>query len=172
MAKTQYLRFKGLIAWARIYDGQEDDYNGDKRWKISFYPSKEVADKIKDAGIQSRMKEDDGEKSGIAGKYFVFKRELEREFEGTVQKLDPVKVYNKEGKLLDDRISIGNGSTVEITLEVYQTKRFGKGTRLNAIRIIDLIEYKPDDDDAPFESSSDDTPLEIVEEEGKKKVRW
>lgn len=169
LAKTQYLKFKGLIAWTRIYEGQEDEYNGDKHWKISFYPSKEVADKIKDAGIQARLKDDDGEKSGVAGKYFVFKRPLERTFDGAVQKMDPVKVYDKDGKLLEERVSIGNGSTVEVTLEVYPTKRFGKGTRLNSIRILDLIEYKPEDSE---EGESDESEVEIVEEEGKKKVRW
>lgn len=170
MAKAQYLKFKGLIAWARIYDGQEDEYNGDKHWKISFYPNKEVAESIKAAGIQARIKDDDGEKSGVAGKYFVFKRPLERSFDGVTQKLDPVKVVDKMGKEYPERISIGNGSTVEVTLEVYQTKRFGKGTRLKEIKVLDLIEYKPDDQE---DAAEDNAPApEVVEEEGKKKVRW
>lgn len=172
MAKAQYKKFKGLIAWARIYDGQEDDYNGNKHFKISFYPTKEVADEIQAAGVQTNLKDDDGEKSGVAGKYFVFKRELEKEFNSVVQKMERVKVYSKDGKLLEERTSIGNGSTVEVTLEIYQTKRFGKGTRLHSIRILDLIEYTPPSDDSVSVDPNETIDLPVIEEDGKKKVRW
>lgn len=173
MAKAQYLKFKGLVAWARIWEGQEDDYNGDKHWKLSFYPTKEVAEDIKNAGIQARMKDDDGEKSGVAGKYFVFKRKLEESFGGgEPQKMEPVKVRDKNGKLIEERISIGNGSTVEVTLEVYPTKRFGKGTRLNEVRILDLIEYVPPERDENPSIVDDGEVLPVEEEGGKKKIKW
>lgn len=173
MSKTKYLKFKGLAAWCRLYPGQEDDFRDEKKYKMNFYPSKEVDQQIKEAGIQTRPKEDDGEKSGVAGRYYTFKRELEREFSGVVQQLEPVKVYDKDGKLyLDNKPSIGNGSLVEVTLEVYETKRFGKGCRLNSVRILDLIEYvRPDSDDD--EIRVDDTPdPEVIEDGNVRKVPW
>lgn len=40
--------------------------------------------------------------------------------------------------------SIGNGSTVTVAVEIYDTQK-GSGTRLNAIRVDNLVEYKKPD---------------------------
>ena len=44
--------------------------------------------------------------------------------------------------------TIGNGSTVQVTLSVYDTSRKGiVGTRLDRIKVINHVEYQPDDED-------------------------
>ena len=44
--------------------------------------------------------------------------------------------------------TIGNGSTVQVTLSVYDTSRKGiVGTRLDRIKVINHVEYQPEDED-------------------------
>lgn len=151
------VKFKGKVAWARVQEGNFDDYRGSKNWKISLYPDKEMNQKIKDSGTQARLKFDEGDKSGVEGKYYQFKRQVERDFgKGKgVEQLTPV-VVTLRGEPYDG--AIGNGSECEIEVELYDTKQFGKGTRLISVDILDLIEYIKDegeeseDDEAPFEA--------------------
>lgn len=49
----------------------------------------------------------------------------------------------KEISRVGDPFLIGNGSLVELNVCVFDTKTKGKGHRLEGIRILDLIEYKP-----------------------------
>lgn len=196
-AKTKYLDFDGVVAWCRLYPGQEDEYGGNRFWKMNFYPDEDTRLKMKAAGIQLRFKDDDGEKSGIAGKYVVLKRPTEKEFDGEIQKFLPAQISDKSGILVkykvneagDDfeqvgeKVVIGNGSKVRVTLEVYDTKRFGKGTRLRSVKILDLVEYIPPedvsdneydgDDDTPFDTKDQqEEALEAVAPAKSKKVKW
>ena len=51
--------------------------------------------------------------------------------------------YNSDG-------TIGNGSLVEVTLTVYDTRRPDiVGTRLDKVKVMELVEYVPDTGDAP-----------------------
>ena len=44
--------------------------------------------------------------------------------------------------------TIGNGSTVQVTVSVYDTSRKGiVGTRLDRIKVINHVEYQPEDED-------------------------
>jgi len=69
----------------------------------------------------------------------------------------PVKVTHADGKPWDFEKdgAIGNGSTVEVEVTVYQTTK-APGTRLEAVKIIDLVEYAPEvsedtvDEGVPF----------------------
>ena len=46
--------------------------------------------------------------------------------------------------------TIGNGSTVEVLLSVYDTKMSGiVGTRLDKVKVLEHVEYVPDSDDSP-----------------------
>lgn len=51
----------------------------------------------------------------------------------------------------DDDGPIGNGSTVQVTLSVYDTSRKSiVGTRLDKVKVLEHVEYNPDaDDDTP-----------------------
>jgi hypothetical protein len=138
---TKYLKFRGKIAWAKLQE--PDDYKGEKKWKMNFYPSDETLVKMKLAGLQNKVKEDDGAKSGVSGKFVSLKRDTEKSFNGVVQKFDPPELFDAQGNLIEESLLIGNGSEVEVELAVYQTQRFGAGSRIQRVRIIDLIEYVP-----------------------------
>lgn len=183
MAKTQYKKYVGKCAWAMLYT--PDEYNGKSFWKISFYPDIDTLLRMKEDGVSHKVREDDGGSSGVAGKYFTFRRDCEKDFGNGVQAISPPAVYDKNKKALVsykknenedaqyayDRIGepvlIGNGSEVEITLEIYNTRSFGKQARFNSVRIIDLIHYDPDgDDDA--EEAEEQVPTEHVKVTNKK----
>lgn len=171
MAKqpTEYHKFRGLAAWTRLFPGQQDSYNGIEFYKMNFYPSKETLEGIQKLGGNVKVKEDDGTKSGVEGKYIVLKRKLKGTFNGVSSDMKPPRVEDPDGNEYDTKIRIGNGSTVEITLERYWTSHFGWQFRLFAVKVIELIEYIAPE--APA-AEAEESEVEVVEENGKKKVRW
>lgn len=79
---------------------------------------------------------------------------------------------NRKAKIVrnGDPIVFGNDSDLEVTVAVFDTMK-GKGQRLESIRIIDLIEYKPS------EASFNDVPPEPeveaqVKPKAKGKAPW
>lgn len=164
--KKNLKKFTGLVSWARVYE--PDEFMGKTTWKINFYTTKETKKAIKDAGIQSHIKYDDGETSGVSGEFCKFSRPVSAVWAGKDKFFAPPEIRNIDGSRLvwytgawnqpgfevhGEPVLIGNGSTCEIEVEVYPTKMFGNGTRLESIRIIDLIEYvrpeEPDDEPEP-----------------------
>lgn len=191
--KTKYLKFRGKAAWTMIY--KTDEFRGKEFWKINFYPSDDTIAEMRKAGIQTKVKEDDGSTSGVSGKFMTLRRDKEKKFDSGNRVFCPPMVKDKKGDYLvkyieteendwerkGDPVLIGNGSEVEVTLEVYYTSSFGWGTRLQEIRIIDLIEYKRDEeedvkeDDIPFEQSEPARSQELRPEdkdEKKKGPSW
>jgi hypothetical protein len=80
-----------------------------------------------------------------------FKRKWEETYAGGAPK-----VVKADGTAwdYDEDGSIGNGSTVEVILNVYDTKRKNiVGTRLEKVKVTNHVEYVPEDDD-----DEDDAP--------------
>ena len=156
---AKYIKVRGVVAWARVHPNNFDEFRGSKKWKISLYPDKENQQIIKDAGCQTRVKFDEGEKSGIEGKFYQFTRDVEKDFGNGkgLQQLTPPEVTYR-GEKYDD--PIGNGSVCELTLEVYPTKNFGNGTRLHSIDVIDLIVYNKDEG-SETSDENDEPPFDV-----------
>lgn len=200
MAKSKFKKFKGVISYAMVYS--PDEYNDKRFWKLNLHPTKQVIEEIRAAGLQNKLKDDTGKIENASGQYFTFKRDCEKEFKDGTTFFAPPEILDKDGNRLvyykrdgkrissytdgdrPDRVGepviIGNGSEVEVTIEIYPTKRFGNGSRVASVRIIDLVEYNPDDVDADGDSSGDqesesEVVVEQVKEEKtqpKKKVGW
>jgi hypothetical protein len=161
---TEIVKLKGTIAWAKVYE--PDTAFGAENYKIAFYPDSEVDwKKFNDSGIQKKVTEDDGEKSGVSGKYFQLVRPSFKMIKGAIVNFTGPVIEDKDGKVIVDYVNqegrrvysydnkdkagitrrgspilLGNGSKVEITVAVYDTFK-GKGHRLETIRVLDLIEY-------------------------------
>jgi hypothetical protein len=164
---TEVIKLKGKIAWAKVYE--PDTAFGQENYKIQFYPESEVDwKKFHDSGIQKKTNEDDGEKSGVSGKYFQLVRQSFKMIKGAIVNFTGPVIEDKDGKTIVDYVNsegrrvysydnkdkanitrrgspilLGNGTTVEITVAVYDTFK-GKGHRLEAIRVLDLVEYTRD----------------------------
>jgi hypothetical protein len=139
---TEFVKLKGIAKWARVFEDNRDlygfegaakEYGG--QYVIDVYPDKENLDKLKVAGSRLRPKLD------VDGKMFVkFKRKHEGPFAAAS---GAPKVTNEAGDVwsFEDDGPIGNGSEVEVSLVVYDT-RMGKGTRLEGVKVLNLVEYK------------------------------
>lgn len=174
-------KFRGYSGYAMLY--KPDEFMEKEFWKISFYPETEaVLDKMKAKGVRLKVYEDDGEKSGVAGKYVVIKRPVEKEFKTGLVEFNPPAVYDKDGKALvtydkesGDRkgepVLIGNGSLVEVTCSIYDAKPYGKGTRLESVKILDLIEYNPEEEDDDAEEEAEKEPAKQEAEKPKEEPK-
>lgn len=145
---TEFHKFTGKAKWAKIYEPEE--FRGSTNWKIDIYLDKKQLDVRKKAGIQSKVYEDE------EGTYVTFKRPKTKLIKNVLNEFSGPKVIDAEGNTLvsyrkntdgtnwervGEPVLIGNGSTVEVEVAVYDTS-MGKGQRLETVKVIDLIEYK------------------------------
>jgi hypothetical protein len=156
---TQYLKFKGKVAWARLYE--PDEYNGAVRWCLDFFPDDVDA-------LKKVMHKNKGFKEGEYGLYTQLRRPTTKLIKGRIVSFTPPIIYDKSGKPIvqyvnkhtgdiirsydgisnealirqGEPVLMGNGSVVEVTLCVYATS-MGNGSRLESVKLIDHIEYRP-----------------------------
>lgn len=149
-SKTQTYKFTGTAYWAKVYD--PDEFRGSKDWKIDVALDDESVALYKRSGIQSKLKETE---NGLIAK---FKRPQVKLIKGVSTLFHGPRVIDKDGNPIVDYekneegtdfvrkgepVLIGNGSKVEVTVNVYETS-MGPGQRMDSIKILDLIEYTPD----------------------------
>lgn len=146
---TTYHKFTGKAKWAKVYDPEE--FRGSVNWKIDVYLDKEQLKKRLDAGIQSKVYEDED------GTYVTFKRPKTKLIKNKLNEFSGPKITDNDGVVVEykksadgstwDRVGtpvlIGNGSEVEVDVAVYDTA-MGKGQRLESVKILDLITYNPE----------------------------
>lgn len=103
-------------------------------YHMDFYPANEgELRKLLDAGFKSRPKEDED------GKFVKLKRKHEAQMGKELVSLGPPKIIDKDGNETD--VLPGNGSKVTVKVVLYDTAKFGKGSRLETVRIDELVEY-------------------------------
>lgn len=144
------LVFTGKTKWCKPYPGQESVKF--KKWTLNFYPTAEDRKTISGLKLRGGVKEDED------GLYYIFGRRADDQRNpGGIIVVDAA--GNPFTKL------IGNGSTVEVTLQVYGwDNEFGKGTgvRIVRIRVIDWVEYKrPEQDESAtaWKETKEDLPV-------------
>lgn len=128
---TLYLT--GKVYWAhRLFE--PDDFAGVRKWKVDFYPDTESLEKLRKSGSRKNIKTNEH------GTYVSLDRPVSKDFGKGPQDLTPPEVLNEEGNKWADGVAIGNGSSATVKVVVYDT-RIGKGTRLEAVRIDELVHY-------------------------------
>lgn len=122
---SETLYFRGIAKWAKL-DKPDDRYHN---YSINVLLDEDSLNEFDRSGIRVKGKEDadDGEI------YHRFRRASDFGPPAVVDDVgDPFKKV------------IGNGSTVTVAVEVYDTKKMGKGHRLMAVRVDKWVEYKVD----------------------------
>lgn len=166
MAKTY--KFRGKAFWARVYEGNHDEFGGKEFYKITVALDDESWALFNKSGLKLKPKEvsSDDDTLGI-----TFRRDVHAKT-GVDKKGKPwslgggaPRVVDVDGDEFDDLI--GNGSVVEVLVERYPSKIGKWGHRLEAVKVIDHVQYEAPDDD---EDEEDEVEEEPVKEEPKKKA--
>lgn len=140
MASKQVV-VEGTLMWAKLFERNKDtneDFHGEGgAYTVDVILDKEELDKVTESGSRLKPKITD---EGIVIK---FKRKHNHKIEelgGAPQ------VVDAEKEEWNDEVSIGNGSKGKVAFTVYDTK-MGKGTRLDAVQVTELVEYEGDSDE-------------------------
>lgn len=132
------LIFTGTVNWAKVYPGMENKYG---KLSVDFFPTDADRKTIQALKSRNTLKEADDASKGSTGFFYTFVRSKDK---------GPIVVVDEGGNPFDQKI--GNGSTVELTLEVYSwDNEHGKGTatRVVRVRVLKLVKYeKPADPNA------------------------
>lgn len=142
MSNTRYLEFTGNCTYAKVYDFQKDKKYD--KWDINVYLDDEELANYMASGIQVEVKEDD------LGKYVRFRRDETKLINKEVVKFGPPEVIGPDRQPFEE--SIGNGSRVCVTVEVFPSKK-GFGHRLRRVQVLEHVPYIPKPKDG-----SDDLP--------------
>lgn len=139
MATSTYL-FTGKTKWAKV---QKPDDKFGEQWQLPLYMDEKSWKDYEKSGIRLEVKKDKE-----TGEPFVTFRRKVKEMnwkKGAMQENSPPKVLiaNEYGEYVPFDGLIGNGSAVSVKVDVFDTRN-GKGHRLVAVGVDDLVEYNPD----------------------------
>lgn len=139
--KTYYLT--GKCKWAKL-DVPDKEYG---LYSIDLYPDEGSWKKFKESGcaVQERQ-DDDGEN------YIRLRRDPKKLFDGMPEKPEKfLYVTHEDGTSTYEPFEklIGNDSVVNCKISVFDTRR-GKGHRLEAVAVENLVPYGDDDHEYPF----------------------
>lgn len=150
------------IFWAKLDPASPDmGFSGDKpQWNIQMRTrSKEQSQEWKSIGLNPKVDEDD---DGVIYRVNVRKDAVKRD--GSPNK--PVPVVGRDNMPLEDVTAIGNGSIANVKLRSFEWNFQGKqgvGFRLDAIQVVNMVEYAGSTGglgfevlDVPDEADSDD----------------
>jgi len=138
---SKTIKLTGEASWAKLQ--QPDEYLGVERWTINLAMDDKSLETFKASGSRLKVKED----NAVSIKKTV---DAPNNWKGSWEA--PTIKYKDS---VDPDLVIGNGSTVECSVEVYDTK-YGKGTRLNSVKVLELIPYVTDAPEETPETPEDD----------------
>lgn len=130
---TTTIYLTGTCKWAKVHKPDEK-YN---KYSIDLYVDDKNRDIIVQSGSQATVKHD------ADGQYVRIRRNPFSLVKGELKDWGPPTVLDHDGKPLTS--NVGNGSKVTCKVVVYDTIK-GKGTRLEGIRVDELVEYNKDGD--------------------------
>lgn len=139
MAQFNYVT--GKTYWTKVLGSPGPNYNRDgNEWTFDFAPDADGLKKIKELGIEHKLKNKDDER----GTFIQFKQ---REIQANGKPNFPITVVDARDRRWDPDIKIGNGSTVEVKFRVVD---YGKdkakiaryGVYPAAIRVLELQPYE------------------------------
>ncbi len=143
---TQQLYFKGKCQWAKVFKA-DTKFNPQGEYKIDLFLDAENLKKFKDSGLQLKLRHnEEGDEP-----YVTFKRPDKQMIKGEIVDRGRPQILDKDNNTLPEDTVIGNGSVVTCKIVSYDGAK-GKGHRLEAVRIEDLVEYNADkpEDGLPF----------------------
>ena len=138
MPSTQ-LKVNGILQWAKVFESNRDNAEWTKEtdgaYKVTVLMDKEMADELKASGCRKKITEEDGKFKVTFSRPHTAKYD----WQGGAPVVADVtgKAWNLEEKGL-----IGNGSTGNVVIDLYDGGPLGKGTRLIGVQVIDHVVYE------------------------------
>lgn len=156
MAKAKNIVFSGKAYWARVYEGNHDEYGGKEFYKITVALDGASWSKFSQSGLSLKVKPaEEGGPDAVTFKRDVHpKTGVDKKGKKWSLGGGAPRVVDTDGHEFDELI--GNGSEVEVLVNIYQVSSGpmkGKwGHRLEAVKVIEHVKYEaPDDEDEESE---------------------
>jgi hypothetical protein len=137
MAKKNSHTIRGTAHWAKVLGDPVPNYSGDNReWTIDLTPDEDGLAKLKELGIEDRLKNKDDDRGD-----FIQFRQREKRMDGSLNKR--INVVDAAGEAWPQDKLIGNGSVVDVRFD-YRDYGAGKkpGVYPQAIRVLEHAEYQ------------------------------
>lgn len=147
MATNNYY-FQGPCKWAKVYKPDmkfDPGYYG-----LDVYLDEDQQKEFKAIGLRNKFKQDED------GTCVGFRRKVGKQPWAPFADWGPPEVVDKDGKPFKELI--GNGSVVAVEVVVYDTAKFGKGSRLEKVVVIDHVPYEKEDPSGVEPEEGDDKP--------------
>ena len=149
---TQMVEIEGIFEWAKVFEVNRDrrySEDTDGEYQLSVIMDDANAKKLKAAGCQKKM-ESDPEGRGTVVRLTRPHKAMNSWAGGAP------KVAGPDGTAwsLEEDGMIGNGSTGRVLAAVFETKTGRKGTRLEAVQVIDLVRYESEGDGGSSNATS------------------
>ena len=131
MAKATYIYITGIGNWCKFYEHNKDSFGDKEFYSVDMLLDEDNAKRLSATGAKQKLLvQEDG----------LVKVKIRRNHENPIPEFGgPPVVMDIEGKPFTDLI--GNGSKLTLKLCVYNSK-FGKGVRLEKVRIDELVKYE------------------------------
>lgn len=131
--------FTGKAYWAKVDRAEtHPQYYPDGQWSIQVALDESSLSVLEESGLRLQVREEE------EGDIVMFRRPCRKEIKDEWVEFDKPELIDAEGNNITST-NIGNGSDVTVKVAVYDT-RFGKGHRLEAVRVDNLIPYEADDE--------------------------
>jgi hypothetical protein len=114
-----------------------DTKYGDK-YTICVYLSEAAIRRLNELGYKGALNEDED------GIWTKFSRKKIQQFGSDTIELGPPEIVGDDDQPFSE--PIGNGSLVEVSIDAFDTKNYGLGTRLRKVKIIDHVPYESSND--------------------------
>jgi hypothetical protein len=141
---TKIVKYTGISKWAKLFPRNVNKgYEGDDRGPFASldfsFDDPADAKAFKAEKTKKEFKDDDEN-----GRSYVNLRRYVENNQWPVFGGYP-KVADKDNNKWSDDVLIGNGSKVTVWVQIYETKSGRKGTRLEAVRVEDLVPFIKED---------------------------
>ena len=125
---------QGKAKWAKITGKPHAGYEGKfNEWSIDVYVDEATEKKLKAEGLGPKLK-DKGN-----GTYITFKR---KELKQDGSPNQPIRVVDHKGEPWNDKVKIGNGSTVNVNFAINEFGKGQKAANILSLQVWDLVKYE------------------------------
>ena len=145
---SELVILEGTSKWAKVFESNRDPGGTDSNGNV--YPEATTIELILDqdelkklSTAYPRVKP----KIGDDGMFVKIRRQWSNPI---ADRGGAPRVTDAEGNLMDGSVLIGDGSKVQVVVEVYPTKH-GGAMRLAAVKVLELVEYEGEGDIQPVE---------------------